>query len=750
MNRRPWLTAALLAGTMMPAWAQAPLPFDMSPESDRVVPAPQAPAATTGPAVPAPQAPPAPTTFTRYLLPDPILRLEGEESRESVTVYLTPEQAAAPARLEFSYINALVVAPEVSTLRVRLNGTELATQSIASSATSAGIAVEIPAGLLQAGANTVEFRATQRHRTDCSVGSTYELWTELQGGNVRLVFDASAKGTVAQLANLAAIGVDQAGVTTVRLVQNQLDDPQVRSAALTLAQQLAIALRVSDLHIETVDGLSTEYQPGVLDLVMTPAGDLPAQFADAQTQAASGPLAAMMPAASGANILLISGPDWASVRRAGQALLTSAPLSAEAPRIDLSRPHPMMLGGTSVTLADLGVETIEFNGRRYQTQLQFDLPHDFYAYRYGELELVLDAAYSRDVLPGSEIDIYTNGQIASATPLLRTDGGMLRNTVIRIPMTNLRPGRNEVSVAVNLATESDAVCSPGWTGQAPTRFVLSNTSQLRLPDYARAAAMPDLLVTAGSGWPYAGTVPTPIAVGSGPDSLVSAMLMLSRIAAASGNILPVEVARAAELDPAQNAFIVMPLPEMPPPVLGSSGVSGSAAAAVATGDSLLNQFSTEAPTLPWSGTVDWILNRVGLRAADLRILPTPDLLYSVTPGTVVMSQTRRHEGGIWTLLTANDSATMRTGTENLSIVSNWRQVAGRVSALEPNAERLTVLHSNNPTIIETQPLSLTNMRLVAANWFSGNLLYFAGAIAVVAVLLMAATSFVLTQLGRRQ
>lgn len=115
-----------------------------------------------------------------------------------------------------------------------------------------------------------------------------------------------------------------------------------------------------------------------------------------------------------------------------------------------------------------------------------------------------------------------------------------------------------------------------------------------------------------------------------------------------------------------------------------------------------------------------------------------------------MSQTRRREGGIWTLLTANDSATMRSGTERLSIVSNWRQVAGRVSALEPNAERLTVLHSNNPTIIETQPLSLTNLRLVAANWFSGNLLYFAGAIALVGVLLMAATSFVLTQLGRRQ
>lgn len=745
---RSLLAVLLLATTALPALGQ-PVPFDMSPESRLVVPAPQPPVrqpnAAPPVAVPVPQA-----KFERFLLPEASLRLEGEENRHAVVVYLTGEQAAAPARLELSYLNALVVAPEVSTLGIRINGTQVAGQAIGASASASAIGIDVPPGLLRPGANLVEFRATQRHRTDCSVASTYELWTEMQSPEMRLVFDAPANGRVTQLADLAAIGVDAQGNTTIRVLRSQMNAPEAMSAMVQLAQQLAIALRVADLNIEMVDTLSTGYLPGVLDVAIMPAGALPRSLATAQAQAAAGPLAAMVPQANGANLLLVSGPDWSAVRRAGDALLAAAPLSADAPRIDLPTPHPMMLGGQSIAVSDLGVETIEFNGRRYQTQLQFELPYDFYAYRYGELELVLDAAYSNDVLPGSEIDIYTNGQIASATPLLRTDGGMLRDTVIRIPMTNLRPGRNEVTVAVNLLARSDAVCSAGWTGQAPARFVLSNTSQLRLPQYARAAAMPDLLVTAGSGWPYAGGEAVPVAIGSSGDALVSAMLMLSRIAAAAGTALPVAVVPPGDLRADRNSIVVMPLGEMPPQVLSGSGVASVSASSAASDESVLNQFNNEPTSTPLSGPVDWLLASVGLQLNDLRVVPEADTAYAAAPGATVMSQVRRPEGGIWTVLTAADAQTLRTGTQDLVVTDKWRQVSGRISAVEPGENALTVLQTNNPTVIETQPRSFANLRLIAANWFSGNLLYFAATMAAAAIILMLASSFVLNQLGRRK
>ena len=38
---------------------------------------------------------------------------------------------------------------------------------------------DLPPGVLKAGGNMVRFAANQRHRTDCTVESTFELWTDI-------------------------------------------------------------------------------------------------------------------------------------------------------------------------------------------------------------------------------------------------------------------------------------------------------------------------------------------------------------------------------------------------------------------------------------------------------------------------------------------------------------------------------------------------------------------------------------------
>src|SRR5690606_17335789 len=106
----------------------------------------------------------APPQADRYVMPVASVRLAGEESREAAVVYLTQAQASAPARLQLSYLNAVVVAPEISHLTVTINGAQ-----VSSSVSATPIVVDLPPGLLQPGANTIAFVATQRHRTDCSV-----------------------------------------------------------------------------------------------------------------------------------------------------------------------------------------------------------------------------------------------------------------------------------------------------------------------------------------------------------------------------------------------------------------------------------------------------------------------------------------------------------------------------------------------------------------------------------------------------
>lgn len=389
MMRRTLLTSVAVIATLGPALAQ-PAPFDMSPESDRVVvPAPAAPD-ETAPVVVEPVAPPA---FSRFIVPGASLRLVGEEAKQGVVVYLTAAQAAAPATLNFSLLNALVVAPEISSLRVRINQTEIAATPIASSSGATPVSIEVPAGVLRPGANIVDFRATQRHRTDCTVESTYQLWTEIAGNSAQLVFEGENLERIAQLTDIGAVGVDETGNTTLRIIAPDLADPVAQAAALHLVQQIGLALRTPKLSVVLADAPSEERLPGVLDVAIMPAAELPAEFQMAQAQASAGPLAAMLPMPSGANTLVVSGPNWDTILRAGDALASAAPVSPERPRFDLPSPLPLMQGGASANLASLGVDRLEFNGRRYTTQLQFELPADFYAYRYGELELVLDAAY---------------------------------------------------------------------------------------------------------------------------------------------------------------------------------------------------------------------------------------------------------------------------------------------------------------------------------------------------------------------
>lgn len=748
MTRAGLLLVALLTTSMTPVLAQ-PAPFDMTPESDLIVAPPVSREPSAAPAAP----PVAPVSLRteRFLLPAQSIRLAGEESSEGLVVYLTQEQAQAPARLQLSYLNAVVVAPEISRLAIKVNGIEVARQPISASAAPQPITIDLPPGMLRQGANRIEFSASQRHRTDCSINSTYELWTEIGGDAAMLTFDGAGLGQIRQLADLAAVGVDAQGRTTIRVLTPALGEADANRAAIYLAQQLALSLRVADLHIEQVTTLSETAEPGILDVVLGPAAQLPDALAEYRAQAASGAVAALLPRASGVSTLLVSGPDWSSITQASDAILAAAPQSEDRPRIDLPNAIPVMPGKSTLSLAELGVPTMEFNGRRYSAQFQFELPPDFYANNYGEAELVLDAAYSSDVRPGSEIDIFTNGEIASATPLLRTDGGILRNTVIRFPMTNLRPGRNEVDVVVNLNAQSDEVCSPGWTGEAPVRFVFSSSTQFRLPDYARAAELPNLQLLTGSGWPYAEDSEVPIVLGKGQDVAVTAMTLLARAAAGSNKVLPIDITSEAELDTTRNALLVMPLPEMAAPTRERVNLTSTSSTTSPQDGAGLDRFQTSGnQTNVLSGFADWALARVGLSLGELRLLPRTDPPYPVANGSIVLAQTHQRDGGIWTVLTGTDAPGMLAGMERLAVTEQWRQVNGRVSTLLPYEANVSSIRTVAPTLVQTQPFSPWNLRLVAANWFSSNILLFTVTLAGAAALLMGATALVLGRVGRQK
>ena len=75
--------------------------------------------------------------------------------------------------------------------------------------------------------------------------------------------------------------------------------------------------------------------------------------------------------------------------------------------------------------------------------------------------ILLDAAYTPAVLPGSHIDIYVNDSIASTVPITSSGGGLPRHLPINVTMRHFRPGVNTIAIEAILETESDKV-SRAW------------------------------------------------------------------------------------------------------------------------------------------------------------------------------------------------------------------------------------------------------------------------------------------------
>ncbi|MGV3490645.1 MAG: cellulose biosynthesis cyclic di-GMP-binding regulatory protein BcsB, partial [Devosia sp.] len=356
---------ALLASLLLMATAQAQTaPFDMSPEAALLPPAATpAEAAST-------VAKPAAPDFLRYLVPEAAVRLAGETDQRAFQIYLTAAQAAAPATVQVGYLNALVVAPETSRLRMEINGTTVLATPIASSAATSTMTAAIPEGILQPGFNTVFIRADQRHRTDCNIGSSYELWTDIDPAQTFIAFTGERLGSLARLDDMAAAGFDNAGRTTIRLAIPERTGLEGGPLAADLIQAIAHNLRVSNPTVEYAAELSEASGGGVLNVLVATAAALPDSVGELKAEASRGPVAAFSQDAP--NTLVLSPPDWngtASAMESVRVVANQYPRYENAlpPRADHAQPIPMLSGQNTVTLESLGVQAFSFNGRRYRT-----------------------------------------------------------------------------------------------------------------------------------------------------------------------------------------------------------------------------------------------------------------------------------------------------------------------------------------------------------------------------------------------
>jgi hypothetical protein len=790
MRRRSLLLATVLALGATAVPAQTPPPFSMQPEAAET---PSPPLASPPPQVTTPAAEPlaqpeaaetaeaiaGPATLQRRIVPFERLTLSGEVDERSWTVTLTDAQAAAEATLNLGYQNAVVVAPEASRLTVFVNGEAVVEEPVRSSNGVARVSMPIRAGLLQPGANLIRMRAEQRHRTDCTIESTFELWSEISDEQTFISFASAGAQRLDRLEDIAAVGVDANGTTAIRVLAPGANQADLGGPLFALVQGVTLLAGTPEPRVTVSATLAGAAGSGTLTVAIGTASELAPVLPRLPAEAAERAVVAFVDDASlGASVLVVSGPTWSDVAAAAAAVASRTERPVDVTRATLASTAwyapdiRFLTGATRVSLADLGVATQEFTGRRFRTRFAVGVPADFYAGAYGEARLLLDAAYTAEILPGSTIDVYVNDQIAATVPITDSEGGIFRHFPVSVPLRHFQAGANIIELDASLLTEADALCLPGTTALPTPRFVLLDTSEFDLPAYARIAQRPNLSALAGTGFPYGRQAePVPVVLGRySAETYSAAATLLSRIALAASRPIPVELAPTTAAVGARNALFVGAASQLSAGLLPALGIAdtmrtewrdepasadgGAAAGAVANNDQVLADWRDRLSDGGWRGQVsilqDWLERN--FEVSQLSFGQRSDSIFEPPRGaTFVIAQQANPTGsGTWTLVTAPSEEALVNGMRAIGAGPLWRALEGRIGVYNGQTGALSSVPAIEIALIETQPRSFGNLRLIAANWLSENVLAYSLLLVGLCVLLGAATSAFLGRIGRHR
>ena len=757
----------------------------------------------------------------RPVLPRPDLRLTGEVDFTILTTYLSAAEAARPAVFSIGIVNSVLVMPEASRLRVVINGRTVTDMQINSPGRAGRQETPLPQGLLKPGPNTIRIEATQRHRVDCSLRATYELWTLLVPSLTGFIFQGGAV-PVSGLGDLAAIGVDDSGATRINVVPVGPTGPDRLSRIAAAVSAASVFGRFDHPVAKIVEpGTRIERRPGHLALVVGTAAAVREVTEIAAGEAAARPVVALMPdPRTQVPTLVVSGPTSEDVDRA------LARLSVQAERSAVERPDrrfpwrspdvPVFRGGEAMSLAELGLQTTEFSGRRFQTHFDVGLPDDFYAAAYGEANLLLDAAFTPEVRAGSTIDIYVNQALAVTVNITSQDGGLFDQRLVKIPLRNFRPGPNRVHIEANLITDADERCLPGATMPGRDRFVMFSSSVFRVPPFARFGELPNLAAFAAGAFPYrdggdaGGGPPIPVYLaGEGPSSIGAAATLIARLSVSTGVPMPNRfLSNAVELE-GQSAVVVGAAPDLDPQILDAAGLTnavraawatpvtaGAAATAAATPDeyesvlarlrALRLGIEPEAPAASggeraaqpppeaaspssevyerWRSGVggtgvsdvvqrvlDWLRESFGLTLDMLHLAEPENRTVRLAPRTTVVIAQARGPGSAvstWTVVTAPSGPLLAAGVEGITAPQTWFTMDGSVAAYQETTGLVQDFFPGQSYHVQTVPFSFQNARLIAANWFSINVLEYALALMLSSGSLGIVSWVLIRQIGR--
>ncbi|MBV1702860.1 MAG: cellulose biosynthesis cyclic di-GMP-binding regulatory protein BcsB [Hyphomicrobiales bacterium] len=481
----------------------------------------------------------APKNFLRYLPNNAQgLRLAGEIATSEWPIYFTKNQASQALQFQLGYLAAISDLPEASRLSVEINDVEIGHIQIDAPNRAVVTKFNVPPDLVKQGFNSLRIIAQQRHRADCSLSATFELWTQIDATKTGFIIP-KIQGEIESLADLPAVPPDRQGATPIRAILPAETTAAQINRTFDAIQLAAIRGRFEQplVHVDSspASGAGLNVAVGTYgELASVPGLSLPAP--------GSGPKILLQDRNANQRPVLIVTGDSASDLDKDLTTLSHYSATVGSPsglRAARAFPGYAVTGGTRVKLRDLGVISQEFSGRMFRTSFHIIMPSDFYPADIANVNLDLAGAYAPDLSSGAQIVISVNDKIAVGSPLSHSNGELFKGRRIGFPLGMLQPGLNKITIEAQVGDESDKKCEPWNEVRAQKRFLLLDDSELIIPGIARVALSPNLAVTATGGFPYANLkapphlyVPKP-----DPETLSATATVIARMAVSAGRMI---------------------------------------------------------------------------------------------------------------------------------------------------------------------------------------------------------------------
>ncbi|KQO98035.1 cellulose biosynthesis cyclic di-GMP-binding regulatory protein BcsB [Methylorubrum extorquens] len=529
---------ALRKQSPAPAQAPARAPTSSAPPTPTAQGRPSAPDSADGGRRPQIQATIAPAR--RLPAGTRGFRLSGEEDVLQYPVYLTEGQARGAARLRVSYLSAISVAPEGSELTGLVNGTKVGWTRIQAPGAVKVVEFAIPDGVLKAGYNAVTLTASQRHRVDCAIEATYELWTQIDPSRSGLVIAPAAD---LDLKSLAALEPDESGALPMGVLLNEKPTLPRLERMIGAVQALAVVSRLARPAVSFGPPLAG--RSGVNLLVGT-AAEIRGTDGVEDLGPITGPrLALLPPRGNRAPTLVVTGLGPDDVRAATAQLAAAGDAGGTGPGTALApliRGYEVQ-GGERLELQRLGVTSREFNGRLLRTRIELRFPPDFVPADYGKAMLHLAGGYAAGLDSSAQIVVDINGRNAASVPLPYARGEVFDDQAIPLPLSLWRPGLNSVEISAQLPNAADKVCDTLSPAARQPRFLFLDRTRLEIPSLARAVRSPDLAAVKAGAVPFTAPGPRPRLVLPVADreTADAAATLAARLAIAAKRVIDFEL-----------------------------------------------------------------------------------------------------------------------------------------------------------------------------------------------------------------